>query len=192
MVVVTGRPGVGKTTVFLHVTDSLRGLGIGLGGFVSSEVRVRGDRVGFQMVDLNSNRKGWLAHVDRENGPKVGKYRVNTRDLVEIGVESIKTSIREKSIDVIAIDEIGPMELTSLEFVRAIRDAVNSEKTILVTVHYREKDRILSMFNLNGSGALFEVTPENRETIQKGIVDGVVGQLRDTPHVQLSQNTRKT
>jgi nucleoside-triphosphatase len=185
VVVVTGRPGVGKTTVFLHVTDSLRALGMGLGGFVSSEVRVRGDRVGFQIVDLNSNRKGWLAHVDQENGPKVGKYRVNTRDLVEIGVESIKTSIREGSIDVIAIDEIGPMELTSLEFVRAIRDAVNSEKTILVTVHYREKDRILSMFNLNGSGELFEVTPENRETIQKDIVDAVVGQFRDTAHVQV-------
>jgi nucleoside-triphosphatase len=173
MVAITGRPGIGKTTTFLRVVDSLRSLGIGLGGFVSREVRVGGIRVGFEIMDLDSGAKGWLSHINQHDGPRIGKYRVNIGDLIEIGVGAIQRAIEEKSTKIIAVDEIGPMELTSSVFVRAVCDAIRSTKEILATLHYRERDQILAMFNLSIPAALFEVTLENRETIHNLIVDAV-------------------
>jgi nucleoside-triphosphatase len=173
-VIITGRPGVGKTTVFLQAVDSLRVLGLNIGGFVSREVRVTGNRVGFEIMDLTTRRKGWLAHVDQHIGPKVGKYRVNTDDLVEVGVGSIQRSLREDPVGVIAVDEIGPMELTCSEFVQVINNAAKSTKTLLATVHYRERSNILHKFGLTSAEA-FEVTLENRETINYKILDAVIG-----------------
>jgi nucleoside-triphosphatase len=173
VVVITGRPSVGKTTIFIRVIDSLRALGMGVGGFVSREVRVAGVRVGFEIMDLTLKRKGWLAHVDQHNGPRIGKYRVNMSDLVKIGVGAVQRAIQEKATTIIAVDEIGPMELTCSDFVQAIDRVIKSSKTLLATVHYRELDQILKKFNLREPAAMFEVTLENRETINKHIVDAV-------------------
>lgn len=173
-VVITGRPGVGKTTTFLRVVESLRASGLKIEGFVSREVRVAGNRVGFEIMDLTTERKGWLAHVDQHVGPKVGKYGVNTGDLLEIGVGSITRSLRESPVDVVAVDEIGPMELTCSEFVKAIINVAKSPKNLLVTVHYRERDNILHKFGLT-SAKVFEVTLENRESINYTIVDALIG-----------------
>ncbi len=177
-VIITGRPSVGKTTVFLRVVDSLRASGRIVGGFVSKEVRIGGSRVGFELVDLTSHRKGWLAHIDQPNGPRVGKYRVNTEDLVEIGVGAINNALLESRVDTIAVDEIGPMELTSQHFVRAISDALNSSKLLFATIHYRERERILSMFNLKATVQLFEIMIDNRETVYQKIMDAVASGSR--------------
>ena len=171
---ITGRPGIGKTTVFLRTVDSLRSLGITVGGFVSREVRVGSDRVGFEIVDLTSNKKGWLAHVSQCDGPRVGKYSVNTSDLVEIGVGAIRRSIHDDVLKAIAVDEIGPMELTSQDFIRAIGDAIESEKIVIATIHYRERNQILSMFNIKSPVIIFEVRIENRDRIHEDIKDAVM------------------
>ena len=171
---ITGRPGLGKTTVFLRTVDSLRSLGISVGGFVSREVRVGSDRAGFEIVDLNSNKKGWLARVNQRDGPRIGKYTVNTSDLVEIGVGAIRRSTQDEAINVIAVDEIGPMELTSQDFVRAIGDAIESEKIVIATIHYRERNQILSMFDIKSPVITFEVRIENRDSIHEGIRDAVM------------------
>ena len=79
----TGSPGVGKTSVLLRIVESLKAKGYSVGGMVSREVRVGRDRVGFEILDLNTGRKGWLAHVAQKQGPQVGRYRVNLEDLEE-------------------------------------------------------------------------------------------------------------
>ncbi len=173
-VFITGRPGIGKTTVFLNVVYSLKASGLNIGGFVSREVRVGGNRVGFEIMDLTTNRKGWLAHVNQYGGPKVGKYGVNTNDLLSIGVDSIQRSLRENPVSVIAVDEIGPMELTCSKFVQVISKAAKSTKKFLATVHYRERNDILHKFGLT-SAEVFEVTLENRESINDTVVNALIG-----------------
>jgi nucleoside-triphosphatase len=170
---ITGRPGIGKTTVFLRTVESLRSLGITVGGFVSREVRVGSDRVGFEIVDLNTNKKGWLAHVNQRDGPRIGKYTVNTRDLVEIGVGAIKRCIHDQAVDAIGVDEIGPMELTSQDFIQTIGDAIESEKIVFATIHHRERNQILSMFDIKSPVITFEVGIENRDSIHEDIKHAV-------------------
>src|SRR5262249_55178021 len=73
----TGRPGVGKTTVIRAVANRLPRSR--LAGFVTEEIRVRGERRGFALVTLDGRRRV-IAHVDRE-GPRVGKYGVDVETL---------------------------------------------------------------------------------------------------------------
>ncbi|MGB9756561.1 MAG: nucleoside-triphosphatase, partial [Candidatus Bathyarchaeales archaeon] len=75
VLLLTGSPGIGKTTVLLKASTALKAKGYSVGGMISREVRLCGTRVGFEILDLKSGTRGWLAHVNQPTGPQVGKYR---------------------------------------------------------------------------------------------------------------------
>ncbi len=163
----TGRPGVGKTTVLLRIVEKLRKQNLRIGGFISREVRKDKSRIGFKIIALDNGREGWLAHVRQPVGPKVGKYRVCMKDLESIGVGAILRAIREAEI--IVIDEVGPMELFSQSFRKAVIEALNSEKIVLGTVHYRIKTSFVAEIKEREDVVIVEVTRENRERIPEDI-----------------------
>jgi nucleoside-triphosphatase len=47
ILVITGAPGIGKTTAVIHVASTLKDKGINVGGIVSRELRFNNMRVGF-------------------------------------------------------------------------------------------------------------------------------------------------
>jgi len=75
---VTGRPGIGKTTVLLNATEKLKARGYIVGGMISREVRQNGSRVGFELVDLKTTEKGWLAHINQPIG-QIGRASCRER-----------------------------------------------------------------------------------------------------------------
>jgi nucleoside-triphosphatase len=168
----TGRPGIGKTSVLLQVVDALTRRELKLGGFVSHEVREHGLRVGFAIVDIATRRKGWLAHVNQAVGPSISKYRVNMIDLNRIGTTAILTAIEEA--DVIVIDEIGPMELVSSPFQEAVKNAMATSKPIIGTIHRRARDPLIFSIKSRQDVALLEVTLANRITLSDQIVRRVL------------------
>jgi nucleoside-triphosphatase THEP1 len=87
----TGAPGVGKTTVLVKTVDSLRANDISVGGMISQEAREGYARVGFEIMDLANGKYGWLAHINQQSGPQVGKYCVNLQDLENIGAKPLWT-----------------------------------------------------------------------------------------------------
>jgi len=176
IMLLTGRPGIGKTSVLLRTVKELKSKGFKIGGMISREVREHGLRVGFEILDLATSRKGWLAHVKQTSGPKVGKYRVNLKDLNSVGALSIEEAVR--SSDVIIIDEIGPMELYSPEFKRAVNNAVNSSKPVLGTIHWRAKDMLINALKSRKDVEVLEVTFENRETLHKLIMERLIQLLQ--------------
>lgn len=168
VILLTGRPGIGKTSVLLKAVEELKVRDLRVGGMISREVRERGSRVGFEILDLATGRRGWLAHVKQPSGPKVGKYRVNLEDLNLIGVVSIENAIR--NADVVVVDEIGPMELFSPSFKRAVAEAVRSGRLMLGTVHRRARDPLIDMIKARRDVEILEVTPENRGQLHKLII----------------------
>jgi nucleoside-triphosphatase len=122
IILLTGSPGVGKTTVLLRAVEDLKARGYKVGGMVSREVLSSGARVGFEALDVSDGRRGWLAHVNQKSGPQVGKYRVNLADLNSVGARAIADAVENS--DIIVIDEIGPMELFSENFRDAARKVV--------------------------------------------------------------------
>jgi nucleoside-triphosphatase len=135
---------------------------------LSREVRSFGSRVGFEILSLSDNERGWLAHVDQEHGPQVGKYRVNLDDLNRVGVAAILKAV--ESCQVIAIDEIGPMEMFSGSFKDAVAKAIQSMKPVIAVVHWRERSSLITDLKKMAETQLLEVTMNNREMLHEQVV----------------------
>jgi nucleoside-triphosphatase len=160
---------VGKTTVLLKVMESLKANGYSVGGMVSREVRSCGARVGFELLDLGSGKRGWLAHVNQPSGPQVGKYRVNIEDLDGIGVEAIHRAV--ESCDAVAIDEIGPMELFSEKFREAVKSAVECGKLVIGVVHWKAGSRLIEEVKKREDAEVILVTYENRNELHQTVTE---------------------
>ena len=139
---------------------------------VSRELRETGVRVGFEIVDLKTGRAGWLAHVNQPIGPPISKYRVNMNDLNMIGVAAILKAVED--LDVIVVDEIGPMELFSTQFKEAVRRGMESEKPMIGTIHLRARDPLIDNIKTQEEAMILEVTPENRKNLHMILVDRVL------------------
>jgi nucleoside-triphosphatase len=157
-VAVTGRPGCGKTTLIRRVVEALQGR-MSIGGIYTEEIREGRARKGFAIVDLSSGRRGILAHTDLGSGPRVGKYRVNLKDIEEIAVPAIMEALRTKEL--LVIDELAPMELASPKFIEAVEAALASEKHLLFAVQQRSAHPLA--LRVRREFTLFEVTPSNRK-----------------------------
>lgn len=176
LIFITGRPGIGKTTVLLRVVGALKIKGYWVGGIISREVREYGSRVGFELVDVYTKRKGWLARVNQLIGPKVGKYRVNLEDLEKVGTKAILHAV--KNADVVVVDEIGPMELHSSPFKKAVIQAFGSNKPLLGTIHRYARDALIHTIRTREDTEVLEVTYKNREKIHETVIDKILKYLQ--------------
>ncbi len=172
LIFITGRPGIGKTSVLLRAVDVLKTRGYRVGGMISREVREGGVRVGFEIVDFETGRRGWLAHVNQPTGPQVSKYRVNLNDLNAIGASSVLNAVA--NADVVAVDEIGPMELFSPAFKEALTQAIGSEKPMLGTIHHRARDPLINAIRAREDAEILRVSYENRRSLHNLIINKVV------------------
>jgi nucleoside-triphosphatase len=172
---ITGSPGVGKTTVLLKTTDMLKAKGFTVGGMLSREARSSRIRVGFEVIDLYTGKTGWLAHTNQKYGPQVGKYHVNFADLNGVGTEAVEKA--NKECDIVAVDEVGPMELFSEKFRHAVEDAVDGRKPVIATVHWRTEDQFVKKIKTRQDAEIFVVTWENRDSLPPAIASKTVEYL---------------
>jgi len=175
IILVTGPPGVGKTSVLRRAISDLKTRKYEIGGVICRDVREGGVRVGFEIMDISTGTRGWLAHKNQTTGPKVGKYHVNLTDLNVIGAGSILDAI--KNADVIAVDEIGPMELLSSSFSDALLKAVESNKPLIGTIHYRLETPLINTIKIRPDTQIMKVTYDNRENLHREIANQITEQL---------------
>lgn len=165
---ITGRPGVGKTTVLLNAANGLKTKGYSVGGMLSREVRQEGTRIGFEIIDFATGQRGWLAHVYQPIGPQVSKYRVNLHDLDQIGVNAIQKAV--KDAEVVIVDEVGPMELFSSAFKQVIKNALDSQKLVLGVIHHSARDPIINLIKKRNDAEIAEVTMQNRQRLHNILI----------------------
>jgi len=125
---ISSLPGAGKTTLIMEL---IKELNLPAGGFYTSEIRQRGVRKGFKITTLDGT-EGILAHVNIKSPYQVSKYKVNLKDLEEIGVKSILEALKNTKICV--IDEVGKMELFSEKFKKAVLATLDSKNKVLGTI----------------------------------------------------------
>jgi len=168
----TGEPGSGKTTAVRKTAELLMQRGVRVGGMLSGEIRVAGVRVGFSLEDLVTHEEGTLAHVGLQEGPRVGRYRVNLHDIERIGVESIERAVRDS--EVIVVDELGTMELFSTPLIQAVERGLASQKHFLGTIHKRASHPLTSSIRSNPRFTILEITPENRNRLPTEIAERII------------------
>ena len=179
---ITGRPGVGKTTVLRRAADRLADLA--LRGFYTEEVRGgSGTRTGFRALPFGAggghsdrstsgsgardggDRAGSrpyggriIASVEIEGGPRVSKYGVDVE-----GVDDVtRRHLTADGADAVLVDEIGKMECYSDLFVSRIDELVAGDVPVVATVASRGGGLIRRVKEVPGTD-LRELTLGNRD-----------------------------
>ena len=134
-----------------------------VGGVLARDRRYKDRRTGFELLDLSTGMVGILAD-ESGDGPQLGKYRVHLDDLDLIGAQAVENAL---GCDLIVVDEVGPMELTSRRFVSAVETAIASSKPMLVVLHQWSNHRLAK--KIRSTFQVFTVTRENREALAEEI-----------------------
>jgi len=160
-ILIQGKPGCGKSTLIQKMIKLMQQKGKQIGGINTPELR-EGQRLGFEIVDMITGDRGILAHKSQPEGPRVSQYKVNLRDLDNIGVKGIKKAL-EKKVDFIIIDEIGKMELVSSAFQEIVWEALELQK-VFGTIGQISHPFVTKVYNRNDLN-LYTLTPQTREQV---------------------------
>jgi len=163
-VLLTGQPGIGKTTAIKTIVDRLDPESVA--GFWSEEIRESGGRVGFGIETL-SGKRGLLAHVGLSDGPSVSKYRVNIADIDSLVVPEL--AFARESGRIIIIDEIASMELYSQHFREEVCRCLDA-KRVVGTIQKR-RHPFLDEIRFRTDVGLLELTINNRDQVPLQVLE---------------------
>lgn len=165
---ITGLPGAGKTQALLRVIDMLRTEELTIGGMINEPIVDGRFRIGFTVRDLMTGESEIFAHTTIESKIIVGKLGVDILKLESIGVKAIKNACEQ--CDVIVIDEVGKMEVESQTFVDTVKDALDIDKPMILTLHKKSRNPLLQDIRRRDDVRILEVTPTNRNLLPYKIV----------------------
>jgi len=112
VIVVTGKVGIGKTTVCEKVVAIAKRLGYSCGGILTPK-----SKEGIIIVDVQTGERKALASLANiYQGPHIGKYYFNPEG-INFGIKAIDKGI---SLDILFVDEVGYLELKGEGFIKIL------------------------------------------------------------------------
>lgn len=159
-ILLTGRPGVGKTTVIMRALEMMPD--IRATGFYTRELRGPKGRAGFEAITLDGRRR-ILAHVNFKGPHRVSKYGVDVAGFEGEIVPAIDPTLHPEA-QLIVIDEVGKMECFSPKFRETVVRALDSGKAVLGTIGVRGGGFIQSL-KRRDDVEVIEVTRGNRDRL---------------------------
>ncbi len=172
---ITGLPGAGKTQALLKVIEMLEADGRKVGGMITEPIMKRGHREGFYVMDWASKERKVFASKDIVSKVTVGRYGVDVTALDDVGVKALQHATA--NCDVIVIDEVGKMEVESDGFVKAVKDALDADKPLLLTLHKKSRNPLLQDIRRRDDIRILEVTQVNRNLLPYKIVKLLKGEM---------------
>ena len=167
---ISGRPGIGKTTLIKKATEYLNKFCIDYSGFITEELREKGRRVGFILREMPRGRECILAHVNITSPYRVGKYGVNIHEFESIALPTI-----EKKVPLLVIDEIGTMELFSQKFKETLKRILKGKSPLLLATIGERHLVILDRWNVKDMVNLLVINYRTRN----GLLDRIIEWFRD-------------
>ena len=171
-VLITGEPGVGKTTIVKKLVEKLGDRAI---GFWTEEVRdpKSNRRTGFRIYTTEGKKKIFSSKFFTSKR-LVGSYGVNVDYFEELAIPILKKAIEEAKRDkrkVIVIDEIGKMELFSKKFRELVRGIMHDPAlNVVATIPIRDVHPVVREIRRLPGAVLIEVNRENRDYVVEDIL----------------------
>jgi nucleoside-triphosphatase len=162
-ILITGPPGIGKTTLIKQIERELADL-LPV-GFYTEEIRENGIRKGFELIDL-SGRRELLSHVDIRSPYRVSKYGVDIERFEDF-LDFIPFS--ERGTEIVIIDEIGKMECFSKKFEQLVKKLLDSEKIFISTIALKGGG-FIEKVKKRSDIKLFEMSLANRDSLLSEIL----------------------
>ena len=184
-VLLTGSPGVGKTTVVERLVERARDKGKSVRGVLSPEMRnkaegnQKGARVGFRITDVSTGRSEVMARVgydgdNTEGGddqPSVGRYGVDVSAVDEVAREAIVA----EDADLVVVDEVAPMQTYSEAFVDRVHDVLDAPVPVVAVVQKARETGFVGSVKRRDDTKLVRVTEENRDGLPDELTRLVFG-----------------
>lgn len=171
---ITGPPRVGKSTVLDRLVEVLEAEGLSVGGVRSPEIREEGNRVGFEIRDVATDRTAVMAHRDREKGPSVGSYRVDVDAVADVAGPALERA--RTGADAAVVDEVAPMEVASEAFVEACRALLDADVPVVAAVHQRSTSGFVGEVKDRSDAEVVTVTEANRDDLPGELARRVLDQ----------------
>lgn len=161
-ILLTGEPGVGKSTIVESVIKTFPGKVLGV---VARELRSpEGERVGFEAINFSDDHRTFAHKYDIHSELVVGgKYFVDLDAIEKFVVPELQQGM-ETSDGFIAIDEIGRMQAFSALFLKVVEEIFQADASFLGTIVHDPEPWSLA-FKSHPEVILIEVTASNREEL---------------------------
>ena len=156
-ILLTGLPGVGKTTAIKKFVARTSCSCI---GFYTGEIRNdKGQRIGFTVTNIDGSAEETFASVDFATNHHVGKYAIDLSRFEQVALPAMDSSNPDQ---LIIIDEIGKMELFSSKFKEQLVKCLDSQR-VLATIMARGGGTFVENIKVRHDVSLLEITRGNRE-----------------------------
>ncbi|GAC1443020.1 MAG: NTPase [Chloroflexota bacterium] len=155
---VTGEPGIGKTTVIRQVVSTMR---LRAAGFYTEDLRMRGERQGFRIVTIDGDT-ALLAAAGLPGPVQVSKYGVDVVELERVGVAALQRAMERGHV--LVVDELGKMQLYSRALRQVVLQAIRGGHPVLGTIMQGRNpyaDRIKAHHNVE----LLTLREDNRQDV---------------------------
>jgi nucleoside-triphosphatase len=136
LTIISGARGIGKTTWLRRCVAVRTAAGSVVGGIASPAVFTGMQRAGYDLLDLRTGASQPLARVvtTRSQAPTIGHYRFD-QAAIDAGNAAILAAISD-GLDLIAIDEVGPLEIAghgwAPALVHALASCTHRQELVLV------------------------------------------------------------
>lgn len=158
-ILITGKPGCGKSTLIQKLRNEFKDRKIS--GIITPEIRKGGQRYGFKIMDLSSQKEEIMASVDIQSKQRVSKYYVDVHAVDKIVDKFLDGA--EKA-DLFIVDEIGKMEMHSERFKKIIIKIFNSNKPVIATIAL-SKDPFIDKIKKRHDSKVLHLERENWERV---------------------------
>ena len=82
-----------------------------------------------------------------------------------------------ETCDLIIIDEVGKVEVESQAFVDVVKEALEFDKPMIITLHKKSRNPLLQDIRRRDDIRIFEVTPINRNLLPHKIMSLMNGEM---------------